>query len=271
MPRNDFRFKGFASPNYTTVPDELFDVLMPHLTDPELRVLLYIVRRTFGFKKASDDISLKQMVGGITAKDGRVLDGGAGLSKASAARGLKGLADKGIITATRNSSLERGNEPTTYRLCLFEDSLSQTETRLVSVLTLGLVSNRDTQETELQETELQETELDISIGPQRTFGDDDRKTIQPFIADLARELNDQAKLAASTTRAVKLYQASKLDLESFLDAMQEARRRTQEHSASIRNTDTEGVFPRKRKFAYFLSVLENLISDSNNDISSVAD
>src|SRR5688572_9834944 len=112
----DFHYEGFSSPNGTIVHDDVFDVLLPQLTDPELRVLLYIIRRTFGFKKDSDNISLKQMVEGIRTKDGRVLDGGAGISKASVARGLKGLAEKGIIVATHNSSLERGNEPTTYRL-----------------------------------------------------------------------------------------------------------------------------------------------------------
>ena len=109
-------FEGFDSPNYTQVPDELFDQLMPSLSDAELRVLLYIVRRTFGFKKSSDEISLSQMVEGITTGDGRVLDRGTGLSKATVARGLAALKDKGIIIAVRNRSAERGNEATTYRL-----------------------------------------------------------------------------------------------------------------------------------------------------------
>jgi hypothetical protein len=30
-----------------------FDVVAPELTEAELRVALYIIRRTFGFKKAS--------------------------------------------------------------------------------------------------------------------------------------------------------------------------------------------------------------------------
>src|SRR4051794_28640524 len=101
MPGNhepsSFHYDGFNSPNGTIVPDDVFDVLMPRLTDPELRVLLYIIRRTFGFKKDSDDISLRQMVEGIRTRDGRVLDGGTGMSKASVARGLKGLATKGVI------------------------------------------------------------------------------------------------------------------------------------------------------------------------------
>ena len=46
----DFRYEGFSEPNYTPVPDDLFDLIAPNLTESELRVLLYIIRRTFGFK-----------------------------------------------------------------------------------------------------------------------------------------------------------------------------------------------------------------------------
>ena len=109
-------FAGFSSPSYTQVPDELFDQLMSTLADAELRVLLYIIRRTFGFKRDADAISLSQMVHGITTRDGRVLDSGTGLSKATVARGLKGLREKGIILAQRQSSAERGHEATSYRL-----------------------------------------------------------------------------------------------------------------------------------------------------------
>src|SRR5213594_2906619 len=101
---NDFYYEGFSNPNGTIVPDDVFDVLAPQLSEAELRVLLYIVRRTFGFKKGSDDISLKQMVDGITTRDGKVLDRGTGLSKSAAARGVKGLVTKGIVTSKRNRS-----------------------------------------------------------------------------------------------------------------------------------------------------------------------
>ncbi len=50
-------FQGFRSPTYTPVPDELFDDLMSTLSGAGLKVLLYIVRRTFGFKKADVDHS----------------------------------------------------------------------------------------------------------------------------------------------------------------------------------------------------------------------
>ena len=111
-----FHFDGFASPTYTPVPDELFDRLMPHLSEAELKVLLYVVRRTFGFKKDADAISLKQMAEGITTRDGRVLDGGTGLSRPSVTKGVRGLIAKGILTADRHASAEKGDLPTTYRL-----------------------------------------------------------------------------------------------------------------------------------------------------------
>ncbi len=113
---NPFEYEGFSSPKTTQVPDDVFDVLMPQLKDAELRVLLYIIRRTYGFKKDFDNISLKQMVDGITTRDGRVLDRGTGLPKSAVARALVGLREKRIIVSRRNSSAEKGNMATTYRL-----------------------------------------------------------------------------------------------------------------------------------------------------------
>jgi hypothetical protein len=71
QPNRPFHFEGFTVPHYTQVPDELFDTLMPHLSGAELKVLLYIIRRTFGFKKQMDSISLSQMVSGIKTRGRR--------------------------------------------------------------------------------------------------------------------------------------------------------------------------------------------------------
>jgi hypothetical protein len=67
MSKNDQKhFRGYSKPNYTPVPDELFDEQLPDLSGAELKVLLYIIRRTFGFKKERDNISLNQLLHGIT-------------------------------------------------------------------------------------------------------------------------------------------------------------------------------------------------------------
>ncbi|MDP9375655.1 MAG: replication protein [Chloroflexota bacterium] len=110
------KFPGFQRPNYTMVPDELFDELMVELSGAELKVLLYIVRRTFGFKKDSDNISLSQMLHGIETKDGQTLDRGTGLSKKTLLEALRSLEERNIILTQRRQSQERGNEPTSYRL-----------------------------------------------------------------------------------------------------------------------------------------------------------
>src|SRR5688500_2272788 len=115
-PAQQTTYQGYASPNYTPVPDELFDEQLPDLSGAELKVLLYIMRRTFGFKKDADDISLNQICRGITTRDGRELDRGTGLSKSTAQLAIKGLLAKNVILTTKRVSREKGNEATTYEL-----------------------------------------------------------------------------------------------------------------------------------------------------------
>ena len=94
-------FRGFSGPNYTPVPDELFDDLLVDLSGAELKLLLYIIRRTFGFKRASDNISLSQMLNGLSSNDGRPLDRGVGLSKKPLLSALRTLAERRIIVAEK--------------------------------------------------------------------------------------------------------------------------------------------------------------------------
>jgi hypothetical protein len=117
---NHASFPGFQFPTTTPVPDEVFDVLMPQLSGAGLKVLLYICRRTFGFKKESDSISLSQIAQGITTRDGRVLDGGTGLCKRHVQRALKVLEKKHIIKVTRTVDETGLNEVNTYSLNILE-------------------------------------------------------------------------------------------------------------------------------------------------------
>jgi DNA-binding MarR family transcriptional regulator len=117
-----FHFDGFRLPHYTQIPDEAFDYLMPRLSPAEWKVLCYIMRRTFGFQKPSDDISLKQMVEGIRTKDGTMLDEGTGLSRPTVTTAIRGLVEKGVVVAQRNRSMEKGDEPTTYQLHIVDPS-----------------------------------------------------------------------------------------------------------------------------------------------------
>jgi predicted transcriptional regulator len=165
------QFEGFYVPHSTQVPDTLFDEIMAELSGAELKVVLYIIRRTFGFKKAQDNISLRQMVEGITTKDGKVLDRGTGLGKASVARAVSSLEARGVIVRNKRKSAERGDEATTYALKLrgagmgvsqnetpapqakVASPVSQNETPPSLILGHPRVSKRDPQGTGLHGTE----------------------------------------------------------------------------------------------------------------------
>jgi phage replication O-like protein O len=113
---NQALFPGFQCPNTTQIPNEVFDTLLPHLSGGELKVLLYICRRTFGFRKDSDRISLTQISKGIITKAGRVLDQGTGLSKRHVITALKTLEKKNIINVSRTVDETGLHEVNTYSL-----------------------------------------------------------------------------------------------------------------------------------------------------------
>jgi hypothetical protein len=110
------KFKGFVRPNTTPTPDDLFDIFLTQLTHAELKVLLYIIRRTFGFKKDDDRISIRQIAEGITTKRGGQLDKGAGLTKRGAIKALQALEEKGLITVSRAQAPDGNNQINVYRL-----------------------------------------------------------------------------------------------------------------------------------------------------------
>jgi phage replication O-like protein O len=168
-------------PNSTQIPDVILDQWMAELSGAEFKVLLYIARRTYGFGKDSDRVSLSQIAQGITRRDGTVLDRGTGVSRASVARALKALEDLGVVARTTNlSATGREFEENTYRINLDwqprhgggtaepegqaggggvvskRDHLASPSPRGWSQNQTGVVSKRDTQETEFQET-VQET------------------------------------------------------------------------------------------------------------------
>jgi len=259
-----YQFGGFQSPRYTPTPDELFDELLApgRLTEGELRLVLYIIRHTFGWKKDSDAISLSQISEGIFRKDGSRLDWGAGISRATAARAVTGLERKGIIVATRKQTAARGNETTTYRLRMVDASVppSHHETRVVSPQDQGrlttqpaLVSPQDPQETPVQEISIQE--IDDSnptplqnekyTGPYSAY-------IAGIIKDHSTELGDSIHWPANVTQALRLWQASSLDEHTFVAQLHEARRVVRAYQGK------QGTGTIAHKMAYYFTVLRDL-------------
>lgn len=123
-----FYFAGFKNLNSTPIPDEFFDLLAVNLSEAELRVLLYIMRRTFGFKKKADAISLSQLTGGIRRRDGSMLDYGTGLSKPAVLKAVSGLQSKGIISVEKRTGEDGRNEVNVYQLRFLEENNQQNNT-----------------------------------------------------------------------------------------------------------------------------------------------
>ena len=53
---------GFTVPNHTQTPNELFDEHMKEMAGSELKVILAICRKTFGWHKERDRISTSQLM-----------------------------------------------------------------------------------------------------------------------------------------------------------------------------------------------------------------
>ena len=171
MPKDDnvdqdsYKFPGFSSPRYTQIPDIVFDELQHRLSGSEYKVLMYILRRTFGFKKDADSISYTQMLNGIVRRDGARIDYGAGIkSPTTLTQAIKRLEELGVITAVRNSSQEKGLETTTYQPNMGMDTPVQklntpTPKNVVGATTkngVPLLQKVEQQETVKQETEKQQ-------------------------------------------------------------------------------------------------------------------
>lgn len=108
--------RGLPNPNTTPLPNCIVDEYLPFFTGAELKVILYLVRRTLGFHKTRDAISLNQICNGIVRKDGRRLDRGTGLHKSTACDALNALVNWGMIKRITRRDPVRGDLPTEYVL-----------------------------------------------------------------------------------------------------------------------------------------------------------
>ncbi len=107
----------FARPTTTATPDEIFEEWVHVLSHAELLALLYVVRRTLGFKKDQDSISYTQFLHGIVTREGRVLDRGCGIkSRSTLAAALRQLEERGLIRSVKTQTAAGDQATTRYAL-----------------------------------------------------------------------------------------------------------------------------------------------------------
>lgn len=83
---------GVKAPNFTSVPNELFDFWCAILSPAEFKVLMCICRKTFGWHKEYDQISIKQ------------LEKISGLSRQGIVNGVESLIDRGLVLKIRSKT-----------------------------------------------------------------------------------------------------------------------------------------------------------------------
>jgi len=279
MPRpaqDKLQFRGFVSPRYTQVPDELFDDLMAHLSGAELKVLMYIIRRTFGFKKDTDNISLKQICTGIKTREGEVLDKGTGLSLSTVQVALKGLIEKNCVLTVRNRSKEKGDEATTYSLNI----LPYTDYRQGGIPKIGNGGYRKsvTQETVLQNTDIQHRisnsksysnkSNDNKVGKEfNTVGEllkgkitekkisfqEIPEEIKATIDEISTEFGERRNIRSNLTHVMRIFQKSGKSMERFTSHLFEAKSITKQQGNV------------KKRMPYFFSVLEDITGIKSSD------
>jgi len=113
---------AYEQPNYTQTPNAFFDEHLPDMGFAELKVVCFAMRKTFGWHKENDRISLSQFVDGT------------GLSK-------RGVID-GIEAAIRRGVMHRKKDGQSYRYSLAVsvasgEVTSQEDTEVVKQLHRG--------------------------------------------------------------------------------------------------------------------------------------
>ncbi len=120
----------FARPTTTATPDEIFEEWVHVLSHAELLALLYVVRRTLGFKKDADSISYTQFLHGIVTREGKVLDRGCGIrSRSTLAAALRRLEERGLIHSYKTQDAKGDRATTRYSLWFAGDDDQESESR----------------------------------------------------------------------------------------------------------------------------------------------
>lgn len=102
------QYNHLPVPNYCQVPNILLDEWISKLGHAEFKIIMYMCRKTFGWHKTSDRISLSQ------------IEKATGFVRNHITRAIKSLCEKGLLRKLKTG--EKGTEKSYYEVILIEDS-----------------------------------------------------------------------------------------------------------------------------------------------------
>ena len=97
------------APNYTQIPNIILDYWMLKLKPIEIKVIMLICRKTFGWHKSEDSISKSQIIK-LTGESATSID-----------RAIKTLEKNKLIEVVRKKCPQRGNLPNSYKICITQE------------------------------------------------------------------------------------------------------------------------------------------------------
>ncbi|OGC90207.1 MAG: hypothetical protein A2W25_15495 [candidate division Zixibacteria bacterium RBG_16_53_22] len=99
-------FQGFNEPkeNWSKLPHEFINALPLVSSESELKVILYILRHTWGYGDSEKKITLDEFANGRKRRDGTHIDNGTGQSINAIKDGLKRAAEHGFIDSETDES-----------------------------------------------------------------------------------------------------------------------------------------------------------------------
>lgn len=107
---NNFRF---STPKHTQTPNEFFDQLAPLLKEGELRVILFLIRKTYGWHIEWEKLTYEEIALGT------------GMKKDACIKSCNTLIEKRLIEKIQTGS--KNHIENYYRLCMEEDSNNVSE------------------------------------------------------------------------------------------------------------------------------------------------
>ena len=115
-------FGGFSQPkeNWSKLPNALIDALPLFTSEAELKVVLYVLRHTWGYHDENKRISIDEFSRGRKKRDGLRIDVGCGLTDNTIKDGLRRAIEHGFIEVDEDST-DAARIKRYYKLRMLED------------------------------------------------------------------------------------------------------------------------------------------------------
>lgn len=172
-----YMFEGFDDPkeNWSRLPHKLINALNIISTEGECKVILYILRHTWGFGDDEKKITLDEFCKGRKRRDGSRIDNGTGMSVNSVRQGLIRAVNHGFIIHEKDDS-DKAREKHYFSLRMSKSDSLESEVN-------NLESDSDTRsekETISNKPLRKKNPIDGQKPPVKPAPDNFKKEFQPF-------------------------------------------------------------------------------------------